>query len=104
MFDAIKLPNAVRPPTTKRFTADGWDYGYDSEFYSTQWSTQSTAVNSTGFVSEERKAVMDAVDVLVAACRDKQLDVSSVLHELAFDIDDVALMSDSSVDPFYWYA
>ena len=104
VFNAIKLPTSRPAPVSQRMTAAGWDYGYDSEFYSTQWSTQSRAVNTTGFVSEERKAVMEAVDRLVAACNDKQIDVGAVLHEVAFDIDDIALIGEESVDPFYWSA
>lgn len=102
VFNAIKLPTSVAAP--RRMTSAGWDNTYESDFYAPQWTTRSRAVSSTGFVAAERKAVMDAVDLLVKACNDKQLDVSSVLHEVAFDIDDVALIGEESVDPFYWSA
>ena len=99
VLTAIKIPTAVATP--RRMTTAGWDYGYESDFYP-QWSTKSTKVSASGFVAEERKAVMDAVDQLVKACNAKQLDVASILHEVAFDIDDVALIGEESVDPFYW--
>ena len=104
VLSAIKLPGTRPAPAAQRMTASGWDYSYDSEFYAPQWATRSRSVSSIGFVAEERKAVMDAVDRLVAACNAKQLDVSAVLHEVAFDIDDVALIGEESVDPFYWSA
>lgn len=104
VLSAIKLPGTRPAPAAQRMTASGWDYSYDSEFYAPQWATRSRSVSSIGFVAEERKAVMDAVDRLVAACNAKQLDVAAVLHEVAFDIDDVALIGEESVDPFYWSA
>ena len=104
VFTAIKLPTAGTP-SPRRMTSATWDYGYDSEFYSPPVSTRSTRVNTIGFVSEERSAVMAAVDKLIEACNAKQVDVSAVLHELAFDIDDAALDGEAGLlanDPFYW--
>ena len=48
---------------------------------------------------------MAAVEKLIDACNAKQVDVSAVLHELAFDIDDAALDGEAGLlanDPFYW--
>jgi hypothetical protein len=100
VLKVITIPRtATRPLTTN--TSYGFD---DFSDYSPVLRTREPAVST--FVQGDYDDILALTRSLVKRCNDLQISASDVLHELAFDIDDLAMDAQPNelYDPFYWSA
>ena len=80
-------------------------YAFD-DFYDYKPITSTREPSVTTFVQGDVDDILNLTRALVKRCNDLQISASDVLHELAFDIDDLALDNEPNAlnDPFYWSA
>lgn len=104
VLDVIKLSGRAPAPhsTVGSVKADPYDYVYDPSWM----RPMSYTTPATDQVKTELIYVMEAIDDVIKACKDKQLSAADVLTQLAFDIEDIAESqqpaSHAIDDPFYW--
>ncbi len=104
--DVIKVISIPKAPISRGLIPSTSMYMFD-DYYDYTPITPIREPKVTSFVQGDVDDILTLTKSLMRKCSDLQISASDVLHELAFDIDDLAMDAESPTtinDPFYWSA
>ena len=103
--DVLKVISIPKTSISRGLIPSSSMYAFD-DFYDYKPITSTREPSVTTFVQGDVDDILNLTKALVKRCNDLQISASDVLHELAFDIDDLAMDAQPNAlnDPFYWSA
>lgn len=103
--DVLKVISIPKKSASRRLIPSSSMYAFN-DYYDYKPVTSTREPSVTSFVQGDVDDILSLTRALVKRCNELQISASDVLHELAFDIDDLAVEAqpDAFNDPFYWSA